>query len=325
MTAGSGSVSSELPKLESFATLPSGDGRDSKGTGVMVQEAIRKAETLIEALGYIREFRHKITVIKVGGSVMEHTDSLDALMQDVVFMETVGLRPIIVHGGGKAISEAMRAADIQPRFLRGRRYTDEKTMEIVADVLTGTINPDLVARIERLQGLARGLHYRGANCLVGRRLTLSEAGEEIDLGRVGEVIRLDEERLRKLLQAGIIPVIPCVVLDEEGGLLNVNADTAAAAVARHLKAEKLIFVSDTPGILADASDESTLLRHLDAGECQRLIHEGTIGSGMIPKVEACLQSLRAGVGKTHMVDGRIRHSILLEIYTDSGVGTEIVL
>lgn len=291
----------------------------------MVEEAIRKADVLIEALGYIRQFRHKTIVVKLGGSVLEHEDTLQAMLQDLVFMETVGLRPILVHGGGKAISQAMDRAGLEPHFIQGRRYTDEKTMEIVAQVLAEEINADIVRRIEELGGWAMGLHHRSTNCLFGEKLSLWEDGQPVDLGRVGKVTRLDDTRLSKLCSAGIIPVLPSVALDRDGGLLNVNADTAASAVAEILRAEKLIFVSDTPGILSDPADADSLLRSLDAHECAQLIEDGVIRSGMIPKVEACLESLRRGVGKTHMVDGRVRHSLLLEIYTERGVGTEIVL
>ena len=216
-------------------------------------------------------------------------------------METVGLRPILVHGGGKAISEAMTKAGIEPRFLRGRRYTDDATLSIVADVLAREINADIVERIERLGGWAMGLHHLTTNCLFGERIELSEGGETIDLGRVGRVTSLDDNRLRKLCAAGIIPVMPSLAMDDEGKLLNVNADTAAAAVAELLKAEKLIFVSDTPGILSDPRNEATLLRSLSADDCRRLIDEGIVSAGMIPKVEACLESLRAGeIGRAHV-------------------------
>lgn len=291
----------------------------------MVEEAIRKADVLIEALGYIREFRHKIIVVKLGGSVLEHEDTLQATLQDLVFMETVGLRPILVHGGGKAISQAMDRAGLEPHFIQGRRYTDEATLEIVADVLSNEINADIVRRLEKLGGWAMGLHHNTTNCLYGEKLELTEDGQVIDLGLVGKVTSIDKNRLLKLCNAGIIPVIPSLAMDRSGGLLNINADTAASAVAELLKAEKLIFVSDMPGILADAKDEQSLLRSLTSEDCYRLIGDGTIRGGMIPKVEACIESLRRGVGKTHMVDGRVRHSLLLEIYTESGVGTEIVL
>ncbi len=291
---------------------------------VMVEEAIRKAEVLTEALGYIRKFRQKTVVIKLGGSVLEYEEMLDSTLQDVLFLETVGLHPIIVHGGGKAISRAMHESGIEPRFVQGRRYTDPETLKIVAEVLSQEISADICRRIESMNGWAMPLHFRTTNILYGTKLDLREKGERIDLGRVGDVTRIDESRLRKLFTAGVIPVIPSLAIDEDdGGLLNVNADTAASAVAELLRAEKLVFISDTPGILADEHDESTLLSSLTASECQARIGDGTIRGGMIPKVQACLDSLSAGVGKIHIIDGRVKHSLLLEIYTDSGVGTEI--
>jgi acetylglutamate kinase len=291
-----------------------------------VAEAIRKAEILLEALDFIREFRHRVVVIKLGGSVLEVDETLDATLQDVVFMETVGLRPILIHGGGKAITEACARAGLQTQFVRGRRYTDEATLEIVADVLAATINTDLVERIERLGGSALGLHHLTRPVLFGRKLELEEDGQRLDIGRVGEVVRVETGPLHKLATAGIIPVLPSLAIEEGTNLLlNVNADTVAAAVAESLKAEKLVFISDTPGILKNAADPSTLLPSLTETECRRLMADGVLSGGMIPKVEACLSSLRAGVGKIHLVDGRVRHSLLLEIYTRHGVGTEIVL
>jgi acetylglutamate kinase len=291
-----------------------------------VAEAIRKAEILLEALDFIRAFRHRVVVIKLGGSVLEVEETLDATLQDVVFMETVGLRPVLVHGGGKAITEACAKAGIQSQFVRGRRYTDDATLEIVADVLAGTINADLVARIERLGGSALGLHHLTRPVLFGKKLELEEDGQRLDIGRVGEVARVDTGTLLKLATAGIIPVLPSLANEDGGeGLLNVNADTVAAAVAERLDAEKLIFISDTPGILQDSKNPESLLPSLTEADCKRLMAEGVLHGGMIPKVEACLSSLRAGVGKIHLVDGRIRHSLLLEIYTRHGVGTEIVL
>ncbi len=290
-----------------------------------VAEAIRKAETLLEALQFVRKFRTRVVVIKLGGSVMEHAAALDAALQDVVFMEAVGLHPIVVHGGGKAISAAMAQAGIAPRFVQGRRYTDEATLKIVADTLIDEINYDLVARIEKMGGSALGMHPRSRPCLFGEPLTLDEGGAPVDLGRVGTVTRVEGTPLRKLASAGIIPVIPSLAEDAEERLLNVNADTAAAAVAEHLDAEKLVFVSDTPGLLRDPKDEATLLRSLTAAEIGVLTAQGVITGGMIPKIEACLASLRAGVKKIHLVDGRVRHALLLEIYTAEGIGTEISL
>jgi acetylglutamate kinase len=290
-----------------------------------MDDAIRKADVLIEALSYIRNFRNRLTVIKLGGSAMEDADTLRATLQDVVFMATVGMPAIIVHGGGKAIDRAMAAAGLRPRKVQGRRYTDEPTLEIVVRVLKETCAA-IEADIRGLGGRAVGLHSGSLQCLFGERLLLEQDGEPpLDLGRVGRVTRVEKDLLADFCAAAVVPVIPSLAVDADGGWLNINADTAAAAVAANLRAEKLVFLTDTPGILRDRRDEDSLLRNLDAAGCRDLIARGVIDAGMIPKVEACLESLRAGVRKTHMIDGRLRHSLLLEIYTDRGVGSEIVL
>ena len=292
----------------------------------MHEEAIRKADVLIEALGYFRQFHGKYTVIKLGGSVMESPEALRALLVDVVFMQTVGMRPVVVHGGGKAITHAMERAGLEARFVRGRRYTDDATLEIVARVLAEEINEDIVRHIKKFGGRALGLHHKSNQCLYGDRLTLpGEDGRPIDLGRVGEVTEVDAAQIVDLCLAGVVPVLPSLAEDDDGGLLNVNADTAAAAVAMALQAEKLVFLTDTPGILVDRNDPMSLLPSLTPADCRDLIAKGVIDKGMIPKVEACLASLEAGVKKAHIVDGRLRHSLLVETYTATGVGTEIVL
>ncbi len=290
-----------------------------------MDDAIRKAEALIEAGSYIRMFRDKLTVIKLGGSAMEDPAALEATLQDVVFMETVGLRPVLVHGGGKAIDRAMAKAGLEPRKIQGRRVTDDAALEIVVRILTQE-SDGLVEQIRLLGGQALPLFDRGLQCLFGERLTLpGPDGRPIDLGHVGRVTRVDAPLLEALGRGGVVPVIPSLAQTKDGRWLNVNADTAAAAVAAHLRAEKLVFVSDTPGVLLDRKDPSSLQTSLNASRCRQLIADGVIDAGMIPKVEACLDSLRGGVGKTHMIDGRLKHSLLLEIYTHSGVGTEIVL
>ena len=289
-----------------------------------MEDAIRKAEVLIEALSYIRTFRNRLTVIKLGGSVMEDPQALTATLLDVVFMETVGMRPILVHGGGKSIDRAMDRAGLQARKIHGRRYTDEATLEIVVKVLADEINNGIVSQIRKLGGRAMGMFAGSLQCLFGEKLLLGQSGKEpIDLGWVGRVTRVEGDLLETLCLAGVVPVIPSLVHDENGRWLNVNADTAAAAVAANLKAEKLVLLTDTPGILLDRKNEDSLLRSLDPQRCQELINQGIIAQGMIPKVEACLESLKAGVRKTHMIDGRKKHSLLLEIYTDRGSGTEI--
>jgi acetylglutamate kinase len=289
-----------------------------------MDDAIRKADVLIEALNYIRTFRDRLTVIKVGGSALEGPETLHSHLQDVVFMATVGLRPILVHGGGRPIDRAMAAAGLSPRKIRGRRYTDDATLALVVRVLLNEINVDIVARIRELGGRAVGLHSASMQCLFGEKLLLRDNdGDSIDLGRVGRVTRVDRALIETFCAAGVVPVIPSLAFDADGDWLNVNADTAAAAVASQVGAEKLVFVTDTPGILMDRSQEKSLIPSLDSHRCRELIAQGVIEEGMIPKVEACLDSLREGVRQTHMIDGRLRHSLLLEIYTDKGVGTEI--
>jgi len=291
------------------------------------EEAIRKADVLIGALGYIRKFHGRFTVIKLGGSVMEDPGSLSALLVDIVFMQTVGMRPVVVHGGGKAITVAMEKAGLTPHWVKGRRYTDDATLEIVARVLAEEINADIERHINKFGGRASGLHHKTHQCLYGRKLMLPDGdGSPIDLGRVGEVTEVDIIPIENLCLAGVVPVLPSLAEDEdeEGKLLNVNADTAAAAVAKALRAEKLVFLTDTPGILMDRNEPASLISGLTPDECLDLMARGVIDKGMIPKVEACLDSIAAGVRKTHIIDGRLRHSLLLEIFTEIGVGTEIV-
>jgi acetylglutamate kinase len=289
-------------------------------------DAIRKADVLLEALNWIRQFRGRHVVIKLGGSTMEETEAVRQLLTDVIFMEAVGMRPILVHGGGKAINKAMDAAGLEPRFVQGRRYTDDATLEIVSRVLAGEICQSLVEEINRQGGDAVGFSYMTVNCLFGRRLSLaSSQAEPIDLGRVGEVTDIDRDLLLTTCRGGRIPVLPSIAVDEAGGKLNVNADTAAAAVARLIQAEKLVFLSDVPGIYLDRQDPGTLQTHLTSPRCRELIAAGVIESGMVPKVEAALEALQAGVKKVHIIDARIPHSLLLEIYSNAGIGTEIVL
>ncbi|MEM8946393.1 MAG: acetylglutamate kinase [Planctomycetota bacterium] len=292
-----------------------------------MQDAIQKADVLIEAMGWIREFRDRVTVIKLGGSVMEDEEALRHLLIDIVFMETVGMKPIVVHGGGAAISRAMAEANIEPRFIQGRRYTDAPTLEIVQRVLAGEVNEHIAARIEEFGGRAMPLNFSGQNnnVLFGEKLQLAgDDGQPIDLGAVGTVTRVDRMALDNLTYANQVPVIPSMCETDAGDLLNVNADTAATAVAQAVGADKLVFLSDINGVRRDKDDPQSLIHSLRASEARELIANGSIEAGMIPKVEACLDTLRQGVGKIHIIDGRLRHSLLLEIYTNRGVGTEIV-
>lgn len=290
-----------------------------------MEDAIQKADVLIEALQWIRRFRGKITVIKLGGSVMENPRAMAHLLLDVVFMETVGMLPVVVHGGGAAISRAMVKAGREARFVHGRRHTDEVTLDIVARVLAGEVNRDLTQQINDLGGRARSLNFDTTNVLFGEPAQiLDESGEPLDLGYVGHVTRVDHEAIRKVCRACEVPVIPSMCVGHDGQRYNVNADTAAMAVAQALGAEKLVFLSDVNGVRRDKDDPKSLVHSLSGAEANRLIESGAISAGMIPKVQACLDTLDKGVRKVHIIDGRLRHSLLLEIYTSSGVGTEIV-
>lgn len=290
-----------------------------------MDDAIRKADVLIEAMSWIRRFRDRFVVIKLGGSTLEDPQTVSSFLADVLFMETVGMRPVVIHGGGKAINAAMKKAGIEPTWVQGRRYTDAHTLDIVARVLAGEICEDLARQINEHGGKAVPMSYLSHNVLVGEKLMLpGEDGKPVDLGYVGHVVEVDCDYIRETCIADGIPIIPSVAVGRDGQKYNVNADTAAAEVARILDAEKLVFVSDIPGILKDKRDPKSLMSHLTHGRCMELIADGTIDSGMVPKVEAALDALKAGVRKVHIVDGRVPHSLLLEIYSDTGVGTEIV-
>ncbi len=287
-----------------------------------MEEAIAKANTLIEAMGWIRRFRGKKTVIKLGGSVLDDDLALHHILLDVIFMESVGMQPVLIHGGGKAINRALAEAGVSPHFIQGRRVTDATTRDVVRRVLAGDLNVALTEAIEKLGGRAMNLSVHTTNVLFGKRLQL--AGGE-DLGFVGEVDHVDRQVIEGLLYTDQVPVIPSMCVDQsDGEHLNVNADTAAMAVAQALGAEKLVFLSDVNGVRRDKDDPDSLIHTLDEPSAREMIAGGAIAAGMIPKVEACLETLGRGVGKVHIVDGRLRHSLLLEIFTTSGVGTQIV-
>lgn len=288
-------------------------------------EPSQKAAVLIEALGYLRRFRHQTVVIKLGGSTMDAPDAVRTLLEDVVFLQTAGLRPVVVHGGGKAIDRRVAESGLPTRKVLGRRYTDEATLAIVAEVLLNEANSGLVKAIQDLGGRAVGLHTGALQALFGTVLGLTDpAGAPVDLGRVGAVDRVDRALIDDFCLGGVIPVIPSLALDARGEWLNVNADTAAAAVAAAVEAVKLVFLTDIPGVLRVREDPGSLIQSLTEARCRQLIAEGVIVGGMIPKVEACLEALSRGVRKTHMVDGRRHHALLLEIFTEAGVGTEIL-
>ncbi|MDG1875654.1 MAG: acetylglutamate kinase [Mariniblastus sp.] len=289
-----------------------------------MEQAIQKANTLIEALGWIRQFRDKTTVIKVGGSMVDNVDALRFILLDIHFMETVGMRPVIVHGGGKRISIAMEEAGIEPRFVEGRRYTDQKTLEIAEQVLARETNNYLAEEFEKIGGRAMTLNFDSTPVLTGKPLELFDpTGQPIDLGFVGEITKVDRLVIDNLCYAGQVPFIPSMCETEEGQKLNVNADTVATKLAQELNADKLIILSDVPGVLRDPSDPSSIISSLTVDEARDLIADGTISAGMIPKVEACIETINRGVRKVHIIDGSVRHSLLLEIYTSSGIGTVI--
>lgn len=293
-----------------------------------VDQAIGKANTLIEAMGWIRRFRDKSTVIKLGGSLLDDESALMHILLDVIFMETVGMNPVLVHGGGKAISRALVEEGVEPRFIRGRRVTDAATLSVVERVLAGELNEHLTAEMERLGGRAMNLSIHTTNVLFGSKLEWDPGeieGEDadVDLGFVGQVDRVDRNVIENLAYTDQVPVIPSMCEDDQGIRYNVNADTAAMAVAQSLGAEKLVFLSDVNGVRRDPEDPESIIDSLTAEEARALIEDGTISGGMIPKVEACLETLQRGVRKIHIIDGRLRHSLLLEIFTTKGVGTEI--
>ena len=290
-----------------------------------MQEAINKAAALVEAQAYIRRFEGKTVVVKVGGSIMDDPDALTNLLNDVCFMHAVGMRPIVVHGGGKGITKAMEEAGLEAQFVQGRRYTDERTLAIAEHVLINDINKGMLKTIAANSYRGMGLHSLASCVVFGKRLFLEgEEGRKIDIGSVGEVTWVNGELLTAIAEADIIPVIAPIARDQAGGKLNINADSVAGHVAAAVKAEKLVLVSDTHGI-RKSDDPEDLARHLDRGEIDALIDSGVISAGMLPKVEASLTALKGGVSKAHIVDGRIEHALLLEVYTDAGVGTEIVL
>ncbi len=296
------------------------DGSALNPSFARVDEAIAKADTLIEAMGWIRRFRGKTTVIKLGGSVLDDEDALSHILLDVIFMETVGMRPVIVHGGGKAINRALAESGIQTNFIRGRRYTDDATLHIVEKTLAGELNRFITSELERLGGRAMNLSFETTNVLFGGKLATE--GDE-DLGFVGDVTRVDRHVIEGLTYTEQVPVIPSMCAGDDGQHYNVNADTAAMAVAQSLGAEKLVFLSDVNGVRRDKEDPDSIIHTMDSAEARQLIREGVVSGGMIPKVEACLETLGRGVGKVHIIDGRLRHSLLLEVFTTRGVGTEI--
>jgi acetylglutamate kinase len=293
-----------------------------------VQDLIAKAATLLEALPYIQKFSHATFVVKYGGSFMDSPDPAvrNGVARDIVFLEAVEINPVVVHGGGKAITRAMEAAGLKANFIQGMRVTDEDTVGVVDQVLSREINPEVVKTIASFGGEARG--FSGADIFKCRKLLLDDKdqpGNKLDVGYVGEVIEVNTDPLLQCIQRGVTPVISPVALGEDGRIYNCNADVAAAQAAIALKARRLVFMSDVPGLMRDPKDPATLIRHLQTTEVPGLKAAGIVDKGMIPKVDSAVAAIKSGVEKVSFVDGRVPHSVLLEIFTDEGVGTEVVL
>lgn len=282
-----------------------------------------RLESLIEALPYIQRFRGQTFVIKYGGAAMEDDQIVELFLRDVVFLEAVGINPVLVHGGGKAITSRMKATGQLARFVNGLRVTDAQAITIVESTLDHEINPSIVKNLLKYGGKATG--FSGRDVFQARRLEpqTTENGTLEDIGFVGEAIGINADQVRAAVDDEIVPVISPIGATEDGTVLNINADIAAGALAASLKASKLIYVSDVTGIMQDPSDPETLIPSVTSKEIDQLIKRNIIAGGMIPKVRSATTALAAGVEKVHLIGGRIAHSLLLEIFTDSGIGTEI--
>lgn len=293
-----------------------------------MQDLISKAATLLEALPYIQKFSHATFVVKYGGSFMDSPDAAvrNGVARDIVFLEAVEINPVVVHGGGKAITRAMEKSGLKANFIQGQRVTDEATVQIVDDVLSREINPEVVATINSLGGAAKG--FAGPDIFRCKKLLLDDKekpGNKIDIGYVGEVVEVNTAPLLDCISKGITPVISPTARGEDGKIYNCNADVAAAMAAIALKAKRLVFMSDVPGLMRDFKDPSTLITHLQISEVPGLKAAGIVDKGMIPKVDSAVNAIKSGVEKVSFVDGRVPHSVLMEIFTDEGVGTEVVL
>lgn len=278
-----------------------------------------RAEVLVEALPYIRRFAGRTVVVKYGGNALAGTSDHDALAlfaEDIVLMNTVGIRPVVVHGGGPQINAMLSRLNIESSFANGLRVTDAATMEVVQMVLNGQVNPSIVSAINRHGNVAVGLSGED-----GR--TLQVTARDSSLGYVGDVDKVRTHVIDGLLEDGIVPVVSTVGVDKDGQPYNVNADTAAGAIAEALAAEKIIYLTDIAGLRRDIDDAATLIHRITVNELNELIADGTVSGGMIPKVESCIQAVRGGVKSAHILDGRIPHVLLLELFTDQGVGTMI--
>jgi acetylglutamate kinase len=291
----------------------------------LMEEIISKAATLLEALPYIQRFRGQVFVVKYGGSFMDSPDPEERhrVARDIVFLEAVGINPVVVHGGGKAITRALEEAGVKAEFVRGHRVTNAATAEIAERVLSREINLEIVKAIHDFGGKARG--FSGADIFRCRKFSLKdESGPDIDLGFVGEVIDLNVDPLRECIRRRVTPVISPTARGR-GKIYNCNADIAAAKTAIALKARRLVFMSDVPGLLRDPRNPRSLMSHLSLAEVPKLKRAGVVDAGMMPKVDSAVAAIESGVEKVQFVDGRTPHSVLVEIFTDAGIGTEVIL
>ncbi|NLM23016.1 MAG: acetylglutamate kinase [Firmicutes bacterium] len=285
---------------------------------------IAKAQVLVEALPYIRAFSGKFFVVKYGGHAMINEELKASVILDIVLMKFIGIKPILVHGGGNEINEVMERLGKKPRFVNGLRVTDQETMEIVEMVLMGKVNRQIVSLVNRYGGKAVGLSGKDANLLQARRRPPEEVdGEKVDLGLVGEITRVNTELLHIISDNSYIPVVSSIAVGPGGESLNINADHVAGKLATALQAEKLIVLTDVEGIYDRRSSEEEFVSRIRAKEAREWIASGRISGGMIPKVEACLEAVSSGVSRAHILDGRTPHSLLLEIFTDRGIGTMV--
>lgn len=288
------------------------------------EEIIAKAKVLLEALPYIQQFKDSIFVVKYGGSFMDDPDPevRTRVASDIVFLASVGINVVVVHGGGKAINSAMENAGIKPKFINGLRHTDEITVSIVEETLNKTVNLDICELVQASNG--RPISLTGQTLFTCSKLTRDPDGNPVDLGFVGEIQMVNSQRIKRSISKGYTPIISPIGSDEDGNIYNINADVAAACVAYSLRARRLVYMTDVPGLLRNPDDHSSIISTLSANEIPTLKKEGVIDKGMLPKVESAIKAIREGVHRVHFVHGRLPHSILLEIFTDKGVGTEIV-
>jgi len=292
-------------------------------------EGLDKARILVEALPYIQKFRGKSIVIKYGGHAMVEPTLKESVMLDVLLLQSVGIRPVLVHGGGPEINAMLKKVGKESQFIRGLRVTDAETMEIAAMVLVGKLNTEMVALLNRFGGKAVGLSGMDSRLLLAVKKPFQMPNsdgqmEEVDLGYVGEIEKVSPDLVQTLLDEGYVPVISPVAGGESGETYNINADTAAGKIAEALSADKFLLLTDVPGVLRDVHDSTTLISTIRRSEVARLIEEGVLTGGMLPKVECAVDALDHGVGSVHILDGRIPHAILLELFTDGGIGTMFV-